>query len=290
MKLISMKLMHVQRALPAVLMLGLAPGALGIALDVCDSCKTGRLCKPHAEEEEQLLGELRERLESTDPGERIDALGEVAELTYEHEGAPSKEVAELLAAALEDDRLEVRTKAMELLSEDQHPEIAVRATVEVLDGFRKGMWSLVGDLIDGGRRGTHQEAMEYIETCVRQAGDLRDDRIAKSLSRLLPAFPEEMQGQPVTIEATRSLLDLGTRDSYGAVIDQLESLQPGQRLRNLHGLLEDFAHDQELEPERIPVYGPEVAREWAKLARKLDLKSKLGKWKGHPPAYYRDED
>ena len=258
--------------------------------DVCDACRRGRLCRPHAKFEAAEIERLRPDLESDEIRDRIGALREIAALTREHQNVPTREVATILVAALEDRSLRVRDRAIRLLTDGQQPEITVVALVGLLEGFRKNMWSLV-PWLTGPReeRGTTADAMNYLETVMRVSGDVPDDRVVKALADVLLAMPAEMRGQPVAMAATRSLLGLGTRDAVQAVLRQFSSWSEGREMRNIHDALRYFALD--LDVEDFPEYGGEAPEQWARWFKKhaRDLPSKLGKWRGKPLEGDEDE-
>ncbi len=211
----------------------------------------------------------------------MNALKDVAYLSDDFENAPSKVAAEVLAAALEDERLVVREKAVDLLTEGQHPEVAVVATARLLESYKRSMWTLVETLMGrDGKRGTTQEAMRLLETSMRSAGRLRDDRIVDALAGVLKAFPEEMRGQPVAQAAVEALLDLGSQGAIAAVIGQFSGLRDPERAGAIQRSLESMALDHELDDS------PEVEKDWKKAwnawfrRHRKAFPPKLGKWKG----------
>lgn len=258
------------------------------AADDCGRCSPTKSCKPHAEAEAAELERLREDLESDQARTRERALRQLAGLTDERQNAPSRSLAEFLAeVALEDELLRVRAAAIDVLCEGQHPEVAVKTTIEMIAGFKRNMWTLVETMMGpDGRHGGVDDAMRLLETTLRSAGNLRDDRIVKALVDVLRAFPTEMRGEPVAMAASRSLLELGTPAAVEAVIDQLGVKIEDSRRRNIHRALESFAGD--LEIEETPADGSDLAKAWEAWLRKhrRALPKKLGKWKGPP----RDED
>lgn len=267
--------------LPAALLaLPLAPP--GRALDVCDRCQDGKLCAPHAELEAAEIARLRPQLESADPGERTSALRQVADLTARHENAPSAEVAAVLAAALEDPSLRVRTRAVQLLADGQHPETTVVSVCALLESFEANMWTLVAWLTGPDeQRGTVADAMKYLEVAMRASGDVPDDRVVEALSSVLLAMPAEMRGQTVAMAATRSLLELGTQDAVEAVLRQLSPWSETREMRNIHDALRDLAARLDVE---APEYGDDAGKQWKSWFRRNGrrLPKKLGRWRGAP--------
>ena len=125
----------------AVFLLAPAPAS---GLDVCKLCDKGKLCKPHAELERAEIERLRPDLESEESRVRIDALREIASLCAEHENVPGKEAAEILAAASSDDpSLRVRSRAIRLLTDGQHPETTVITLVDLHEDLKRNMFGLV---------------------------------------------------------------------------------------------------------------------------------------------------
>lgn len=268
----------VMRALLSSALLLLSP-ALG--LDECQVCKPGKICKPHVKYEAAELKRLRSELESDDADDRSGALIQVAALTHEHENVPSENVARILAAALEDESLRVRELAIELLTDDQHPETAVVGLVGVIEDLKRNMFGLVPSLTGAkGERGTTADAMSYIETIMRVSGEVPDDRVVKALANVLGAMPWEMYGQSVAMAATRSLLDLGTRDAVKAVLRQFNSESTKEEMQSLHDALTDFALD--LDFEDAPEFDKHARKQWDRWLKKhsRSLPKKLGKWRG----------
>lgn len=269
------------RVLAASLLLLLAPS---ISAEVCKSCHKGKLCRPHREQEASEFERLQSALTSSDPRERYEALYDLSELASEHVNVPSAEVARALArAVLADDSLRVRERAMRLLTDGQDPEVTVETLERVLADIVSNMWTLVEWLMGPGeQRGHVGDAMNYLETAMLACGEVRDDRVVKALCRTLMAYPSEMRGQPVAMAATRSLLDLGSREAVHTVLKQFSSLRPSDELRNLHNALESFASELDLEDQ--PDYGEQVGDDWERWFAKHSgrLPKKLGKWKGKP--------
>ncbi|MEM6676016.1 MAG: hypothetical protein AAF726_24415 [Planctomycetota bacterium] len=249
----------------------------------------GKISKEDRAADIEAIEELTPQLESEDERDRMSALRAVADLAEEHPETPSKEAAEALADALDDDRLEVRGLAIELLSRDQHPEVAVNAVRKTILQFESNMWDLVPWLTGPKEeRGNVMEAMRYIETSVRASKRLRDDRMVDALSRLLHAFPTEMRGEPVALSTSEALLDLGTRDAVDAVIRTLNSTQDEQRLRRIHMSLGRFARGLDIDDH--PSFDDrDIQKGWSQWLRKNGrvIPKKLGKWTGPPP---EDED
>ena len=257
-----------------------------LTLEDCEACRPGKVCAQHRAEEKEELKRLAPLLKSEDPGQRMGALSSAAALTESHENAPSKNVAKVLAEALDDDQLTVRETAIVLLADGQHPEIAVTSTIKVLKGFEKNMWSLMGTMTGpNNEHGTVEEAMQYLEASMRACSELPDDRIVKALSTLLAAYPAEMRGEPVAMAATHSLLELGTQDAVGAVIKQLGRGKETTRLRRIHMALVRVADEKEIEAR--PAFGDKIERQWTVWLRKNKraFPAKLGKWTGE-----REED
>ncbi len=266
--------------LAALILLPAAP------LDECEACRRSKVCTPHRNQDKAELKRLAPLLASKDAGQRMSALSVAAGLTEEHENAPGKEVAKVLARALADDQLEVRQLAIELLVDGQHPETAVTTVVAQLKGFERNMWSLVGSMTGpDNEHGTPEDAMQYLEASMRACSEVPDDRVVKALSSLLGAYPAEMRGEPVAMAATHSLLELQTQGALEAVIKQLAKGKDTTRLRRIHMSLVRVADEKEI--EKRPAFGDKVEREWTVWLRKNKraFPAKLGKWDG-----VREED
>lgn len=252
------------------------------AADDCNACKPGKLCPPHAAEESTALERLAPDFASEEIVKRIDALREAAELTMDHENAPSEAVAEVLAAAFADESLRVRSIAISLITQGQEPETAVLAMAgalnEIVTGYGGGnlVPSLTGDDLSASAVG---EAMRYLRTTLRAAGRVRDDRIVKLLVRVMQSTPIEMRGQPVTMAACESLLELGTRDSVAVVVRHLTPWEDTREVRRVHEALEVFAAEKGFDD--TPEWGKGARDGWKKwLGRhKRALPAKLGKWR-----------
>ncbi|MEM8712528.1 MAG: hypothetical protein AAGG01_16360 [Planctomycetota bacterium] len=266
-----------------------APAAL--AFDECDECTRGKICKSHRASDRSALKRLAADLASKDAEVRIRALRDVGALAAEHDVAPGKEAAEVLAAALEDDQLVVQVVAMKELTNGQHPEVAVTAVVKKLKWFKGHMWTLVEDMTGSNEEhGTVGQAMEMLEVSVRNAKDLRDDRIVDALGGLLLAFPTEMRGEQVAMAATRSLIYLGTPKAVKTVIKQLGSFNNDAKMRQVHLALRTLAN--RLDVEDSPEFSKKAEADWSAWLRKHQRKmpKKLGKWTGPPPLEDEDED
>lgn len=253
------------------------------APDQCDDCTQKKLCKPHAAHVTAELERLEPDLESEDQRTRMSALEDVADLSDAHENAPSKQAAEVLAAALADERLVVREKAIELLTEGQHPETAVTATVELLKSYQRSMWTLVETLMGrDGKAGTTAEAMRLVKTSLESAGRLRDDRVVKAVESVLKAFPTEMRGQPAAQAAVEVLLEFRTQSAVTTVISQFSGLRDADRAATIQSSLEDMALDLEFDD------APEVEKDWKKAwtgwfrRHRKAFPTSLGKWTGEP--------
>ena len=109
------------------------------------------------------------------------------------------------------------------------------------------------------------EAMSYLKTTMQVSGVVRDDRVAAALASVLLRMPSEMRGQPVAMAATRSLLDLGTRDAVRAVMRQFDSKPEGRELENIHEALARFASD--LGFEDAPKPGEDLSKDWGALVQ-----------------------
>ena len=252
------------------------------AADDCGACERGKLCAPHTEEERAVLEQLAPALASKAISERIDALREVAELTMEHENAPSEAVAKVLAAGCADESLRVRSIAIDLLTEGQEPETAVVGITLVLAEIHKGYAG--GNLVPTltGEEMTPAsvaQAMRYLRLTLRVAGRVRDDKVAGLLVRILKITPTEMRGQPVAMATCDSLLELGTRDSVAAVVRHLTPWEDTREVRRVHDALEVFAVDKDF--DGYPEWGRDARNQWKRwLGRhKRALPAKLGKWR-----------
>lgn len=274
-------------ALLSAAFLALAPAPL----DDCEACRPGKTCSPHRKHDAAELKRLKPELESKDERTRMGALSAVAELTDEHSNAPTKAVAQALADALYDDRLAVRSHAIRLLADGQHPEVAVTAIAKVYGQFESDMWTLVATLMgEKGERGSVDDAMRYLEDSVRAGRGLRDDRIVKSMSSLLLAYPTEMRGEPVAMATTDALLELGTQGAVSAVVQTLGQTQDDTRKRRIHMALVRVADEKEI--DKRPSFDKKPEREWKAWLKKnkKSFPSKLGKWKGPPPEEDDEED
>ncbi|MEM6569176.1 MAG: hypothetical protein AAF726_21935 [Planctomycetota bacterium] len=248
--------------------------------------------KKHRKREKAELKRLKPKLNSKDPKERTNALYEVAALSREHEQEPSKEVAEVLAAALDDESLNVRSVAIDLLVNGQHTETAIKAVIGVMKGFESNMFTLVGTLMGPKGKNDVDDAMRYLEVTMHSAGQLRDDRVASALASVLLAYPTEMRGEPVAMAASQSLLKFGTRDAVDAVIRQLDSRPEATRAKNIHDALAAFATRSEI--EEVPAADDEdLKKAWRAWAKKNASRfpKKLGKlkWKPRPKEDEEDE-
>lgn len=269
---------------------GVAPLYPAAAPDICEDCRQGKACKSHRALDKAEIKRLGPELESEDKEVRLKALGEVAALSEEHENAPTKEAAEVLVRALEDDQLVVQRAAFQWLASGQHPETAVTGYVARLKWFQGNMWSLVADMTGpGGKHGSAGEAMDVLETAVGVGKELRDDRVVTALSGLLNAFPTEMRGEPIAMSASRALLYLGTKDAVEAVIKQFGSQSDVSKMRSVHFALKTFAN--RLEIEVTPEFGDNVEGDWKGWFRKnaRRIPKKLGKWTGPEPEVEDDD-
>ena len=267
-----------------LLVLALLSTALPVGLDDCDRCDPGKTCRAHKQSDKQAIEALEEDLESEDLSVRIRALRGVADLRDDHENAPSKAAAKVLADALEDDKLAVRKVAVQLLVKDQHPEVAIDALVDLYGTFRGDMLDLVPSLT--GRkeeRGNGIEAMDYLQVAMRAAEDLPDDRVADALRAVLVAFPTEMHGEPVAMAASDALLSFGTIDAVEAVVRQFNSKPRDRQARRIHSALEGFAADLEVPPAEKSKEGDSYADIWGAWLKKhrRGLPRKLGRFEGN---------
>ncbi len=260
---------------------GSTASGLDPRLDDCATCRPGKTCRTHVTHVREELAKLAEGLASKDAAKRATALRSAASLTEDHLNAPSRDVAKVLVAALEDGQLRNRTLAVQLLCEGQDPELAVEAVVRLIGSFESRMFSLVADLQGPkAERGSASDAMELLESTMKEARRLRDDRIVDALAAVLAAFPTEMRGEPVAMATTRSLLDLGTRDAVAAVAKQFQSRPEESRRRAIHMALVGLGRGLEL--EGMPSFEDNLAKAWPSWVKKnaRRLPKKLGKWTG----------
>ncbi|MEM9379133.1 MAG: hypothetical protein AAGB93_04215 [Planctomycetota bacterium] len=249
----------------------------------CEGVETPQRTRKKRKLDRSELKRLKKELRSSDPKERTNALYDIAALTWDHDGLPTKDVAEALASALKDESLKVRSVAIDLLASGQHAETAVKAVISVMKGFEANMFTLVGTLI--GPKGTNSvdDALRYVEITMHSAGRLPDDRVASALASVLLAYPTEMRGEPIAMAASESLLKFGTRDAVDAVVRQFESRPEPERARNIHDALASFAERSEI--EEVPAADDEdlkkAWRAWAK-ENAPRLPKKLGKFKNEP--------
>ena len=260
-----------------------APLLSSLAIDDCEECEHGKICKPHKSHDIAELKRLAPDLESESVETRLQALEAVADLAAEHPSAPFKGAAEVIVAALEDDQLVVQAAAFRHLSDGQHPETSVVGYVKRIKWFNGHMWTLVADMTGpNGEHGGVGEAMEVLQRAASCGEGLRDDRVVSALSRLLSAFPTEMRGDPVAMATLRALLRLGTADALKAVIKQLGGQADLSQTRQIHFALKTFAN--RLDIEETPEFGDNIAGDWLAWSRKnkKSIPKKLGKWTGPP--------
>lgn len=261
-----------------------------VLVDDCEDCGHQKICKPHRTSDSAEIKRLRPDLESEDVETRLRALEAVASLADDHSNAPSKAAAEVLVAALEDDKLVVQGAAFRYLGDGQHPETSVVGYVKRIKWFKTHMWTLVADMTGPNEEhGGVGDALEVLQSAVTAGQELRDDRVVDALSGLLNAFPVEMRGEPVAMATSRALLRLGTADALKAVIKQFGSLTDASKVRQVHFALRTFAN--RLEIEESPDFGDNVEAEWVAWMRqnKKRIPKKLGKWTGPPESDEEDE-
>ncbi len=204
--------------LPLVLSFCAAFAALGD----CPECKVDDLCASHQESDSKALDAARGKIRSKDLVERLAAIDAAAALTKQHENAPSRAVADLLAVALVDKDWGVRTKVVEKLLDGQHADATVKALVEALDGVR-AEFAKVGknnDRSAGAGSIMTPDGLGYAAALIDGLGALADDRCTNALVDVLkqlgPDAPSEF-AQPLA----KALLALGSRPAIEAVIDRL---------------------------------------------------------------------
>jgi len=235
-------------------MLGVVTGllvALVQAPGTCPACTTTgkevHLCTPHAEEERAVLARVAKRLGSKEASERIAGLDELALATRSHVNAPSKRVADRLAAALEDESYEVRTHAAALLGP---PQNALSAMAGLLDAFHaiEGEREKIGKEVEKVRAkqiGSPQPRESQLAELKRdeEAGKRKlevfmDWRAA--LLAQLARFPDDRVVDAIlraprglALGGNEALLQLGSRDACKGVVESFrvweEELARGEK-------------------------------------------------------------
>ena len=249
-----------------------------LSTDVCDHCRPKRLCEPHAEQVDAGLREARSGMKSKDAAERLRGLDRAGELNRGHANAPSKDVTKLIASALEDDDLEVRARAAELLRAGQDPDTALKALAKAIPD--------IGGVLDR-VKGSHPDAAaagRYAIGVVESLASYRDDRSVEALGELLSRHPAAIYGD-VVYSVVDGLAGLGAREGVEALLGYyalMESLGSFPKLeRHLHDRLTDVAARSGLE---APAWNDEGTSEaWAEWfkAHERELPKKLGK--AEPP-------
>jgi len=188
---------------------------------VCGDCsllRDGRvsLCSVHLDAERQALTETRKPLASGLASERIAALESLGHLADSHVNAPSDRIARRIAAALEDESLAVRTRAVQLLGRPQHALVCMESLLDALAASEKELrsvlpkekalqekiWSghgtqkqrdkLALDLATSQR--THESLVAWRRVLLTQLGQFPDENVVTalcSLARPVMATPAE---------------------------------------------------------------------------------------------------
>ena len=210
----------------------------------CGECEPKKLCRPHAEQVSDGLKEAKAGLKSKEPGERRAALARAGELNQGHANAPAKEVTKLIASALEDDELGIRTQAAELLASGEEPETALKA----LAGSISDVGRLLGDI-----KGGHPDSKavnDFAIAVVRALSSYRDDRSVEALCELLTRHPSAIYGDVVYV-LVDGVTELGSREGVEALLGYyslMESLGSFPELEDhIHGRLGSLAARLELE-------------------------------------------
>lgn len=246
-----------KKCISALVLFSLLGPLVGIAAaGECDDCQPlpdSKLCTSHESDEVELISKLRPKLDSTEERVRILALKRIAALTREHSNAPSIRVAELLASRAESESTQVRVRAISLLGDGQHPEVAVKETlrivgkvqsqaVEVEGSFRKIMESgeptanpnspgqdvedVIAKLEE--RKAVIESLMELEslrEALIRSMGGLRDDRVTKMLLQM-EAVDAEYLGVSSIHDA---LLAHGTQAGVRRVIEAFRDWEADEK-------------------------------------------------------------
>jgi hypothetical protein len=244
--------------------------ALATDAKECAECKPGALCKPHAEQETQVLAECRPRFESplgrrptsADTQSAIEKLQRIAALDDSHTNAPSARVVETLALGAVDIDPKVRAESVRLLFDCRNRDAVVLAARRLIDAageMLKHPAKLPFQAFDRqfrpiGPAPTSEDwnkfyrhvALETITPVVLLlAAKLPDDRIVTAL-RTLVAAQVAARGT-IWVEGPVALVELGTRDSLATALTALAAYErAGRATPTGKAAMPDPAHGSQL--------------------------------------------
>jgi hypothetical protein len=268
----------------------------------CAACSTAgkevRVCAPHAEEERKVFASAGRSLSSRDSAERIAGLEELARLTFTHVNAPSKRLAERLASALDDDSLEVRKRAAELLGPPQNAVVAMGALLgafKASEGERDKVQKRQQRLVERQRGPQSPDGKKLKELkleegeCARQLEALVGWRSV--LLGQLVRFPDERVVDAILKEprgfdfgGNEALAQLGTQRAWTGVVASIgaweqELIGWESMLRNMEGAVSGYSKDLQdaflgvfrEQVEKVRAAGAAHLPELARLAREHQL-------------------
>ncbi len=206
----------------------------------CSTCATTgrdvRLCAAHAAEERAVLGREGLRLGSKDLATQIAALDALAALTEAHANAPSAQVAERIASALDDTSFELQTHAASLLGPPQHAVISLEALVEALAHAKKEQLPLnvEYDALNGKLAGKLQDKRRAeLRAALKSCDDRRValGRWRHFLVARLALFKDDRSVDAILAHTFRNLLSgdgdtlllLGNRNAVRALIESFSA-------------------------------------------------------------------
>lgn len=241
----------------------------------CARCTPTALCATHQQEETAALTELGARLKSKDPFDRKNALTKLAELDHRHPLCPTLETAKLVATALDDADVAVRTQAVTTLAGGMHPDVAVRGLVDALTEARKELAKIPfgrgdwgggnnGDPPDpkAAERRTARTAWSTLLTeCVTGLRKLPDDRSVAALAELLPTLTR-WQAELLAADAD-ALLALGARSGVAAIIARLKAAPVGDTGKQRFGPDTTGATLRDLLAKAAAAKGTDAVPEWS---------------------------
>lgn len=280
--------------------------ALGAAREECGQCTPAKLCAPHQAEESAALKELKPRLKDKGADGRAAGVREIAALDKKFAANPSKEIADVVAAALHDESFVVRTEAAKALADGMHPDVAVKELVAALEEGRTELAKLGGGRgggfgggFGGGagggdqpedpkaeeRRQHREEVNAYVQALVDGLAKMPDDRAVDALGELLQGL-SRWNGELMSATAG-GLLAHGSRKGVEAVIKKIKMHPPGSGGRfggpdttgkTLHDLLTRKVIEMSL--EGAPSWSEDEAPDWDKWFAKNQkhFAAKLGKY------------
>lgn len=218
--------------LKTALALSFLPFLGPLSVDDCTLCTSEsnrtRLCKPHKQDEKELISRAKRLWKKADRKVRLELLGDVAGLSRAHENAPSEKVAAFLADRLSDGDPKVAEEAARLLLEGQHPDVVIESLVDALsDADRK--------LTEGCKLVQKDEAEDWMLFLPAQAkqhllslGYLPDPRSEKALVDFMERRATQTPG-PLYVAAAHGALQLGSRGAVEAVAELIVRLDAAVR-------------------------------------------------------------